>query len=69
MVGHQCVGPAQPAAEVRHTHPRLMVGDWPRARAGGMGEEDEHPESQRISDGSKAAKDVFSSGREHHARS
>jgi hypothetical protein len=69
MMRNERVGPAEPGAEVRHTHPRLMLGDGPRAWARGMGEEHEHSESQRISDGSKAAKDVVSSGREHHAHS
>ena len=69
MVGHQCVRTAEPGAEVRDTHPRLMLEDRPGAWAGGIGEEHEHAEPQRVSDGSKAAKDVFSSGRGHHARS
>ena len=69
MVRNERVGPAEAGAEIRHTHPGLMLEDGPHAWARGMGEEGEHAEPQRISDGPKAAKDVVSSGREHHAHS
>ena len=69
MVRNERVSAAEPGAEVRDTHPRLMLEDGPRARARGMGEEHEHAEPQRISDGPKAAKDVVSSGREQHVHS
>jgi hypothetical protein len=69
VVRNERVRAAEPGAEVRHTHPRLMLEDGPGAWARGMGEEHEHAESQRISDGPKAAKDVVSIGRELHAHS
>src|SRR5215470_11074832 len=69
MVGHQRVGPSEVVTEVRHTHPRLVVGDGACSWARGMGQKNEHPEPQRISDGPKAAKKILSSRREQHARS
>jgi hypothetical protein len=69
VVRDERVGPAEAGAEVRHTHPGLMLEDGPRAWARGMGEEHEHAEPQRISNGPKAANDVVSSECEHHAHS
>ncbi len=65
MVGHERVGAAESGAKVRHAHPGFALGDRAGPRARGVGEEHEHAESQRISDGPKAAKQILSSRCEH----
>lgn len=69
MVRDERVGSANPGPEVRHAHPGFPLGDRTVPRARRVGEENEHAESQRVSDGTKTAKQVFSSRREHGYRS
>ena len=65
MVGHERVGAPEASAQVGHAHPGFVLGDGAGAGARGVGEEHEHAESQRISDGPKGAKQVLSSRCEH----
>jgi hypothetical protein len=65
VVRDERVGAAYPGAKVRHAHPGFALGDRAGPRAGGVGEEHEHAEPQRISDGPKAAKQILSSRCEH----
>jgi len=65
VVRHERVGSADPRAEVGHAHPGFPLGDRAGPRARGVGEEHEHAESQRISDGPETAKQVLSSRHEH----
>jgi len=65
MVGHERVGASDASTQVGHAHAGLVLGDRAGAGPGGVGEEHEHAEAQRVSDGPKTAKQVLSSRCEH----
>lgn len=69
MVGHERVGPSEAGAQVGHAHSGFVLRDRAGAGARGICEEHEHAESQRVSDGPKAAKEVLSSRCEHSEES